>query len=254
MAAALPPVQGDLRGQKVVVIGGSAGIGHASAARAYAAGADLALAARGAERLEKAAKDLMAAGGRPVAYEVVDMRDRAMVASYLGRQAPFDHLLLPGAGVYRTTYADLDEEKARLSVDAKFWGQFWSAYDARAHMPRGGSIIFYSGVANRRPVPGYVIGAVIDGALDGCTRALAYEFAAEKIRVNTISPGVVNSSFVDRITPEVKKELFDGYARKVPVGRVGESDDCAQAAMYLMTTAFVTGQVLRVDGGAESVP
>jgi NAD(P)-dependent dehydrogenase (short-subunit alcohol dehydrogenase family) len=254
MANQLPPIQGDLKGQKVVVIGGSAGIGQASAARAYAAGAELAISARGAERLEKAAKDLMAAGGRPVAHEIIDMRDRAMVAAYLKRHAPFDHLLLPGAGVYRTTYDDLDEEKARLSIDAKFWGQFWSAYDARHLMPRGGSITFYSGVANRRPVPGYVIGAVIDGALDGCTRALAHELAPLKIRVNTISPGVVASSFVERISPEVKKSLFDAYAAKVPVKRVGESDDCAQAAMYLMTTAFVTGQVLRVDGGAESVP
>ncbi|MFO0997713.1 MAG: SDR family oxidoreductase [Alphaproteobacteria bacterium] len=243
-----------LNGKKVVVIGGSAGIGFASAAHAIRAGAAVAISARGEERLARAARSLGEIAGAPVAHEVLDMRDRRAVAGYLARQAPIDHLLLPGATVYRTTYDDMEEDKARASIDAKFWSPFWAAYDARAHMTRGSSIVFYSGLANRRPVPGYVVGAVIDGAIDAATRSLAHELAPAGIRVNCISPGIIETAYVERIPPEVKEELFGAYARKAPVGRVGQADDCAQAAMYLMTCGFATGQVLRVDGGIESAP
>lgn len=244
---------GELAGKKVIVIGGSAGIGLATACHALKAGAAVAISARGEERLSRAAESLKREGGQ-VAHEALDMRDRAAVAAYLKRQAPFDHLILSGATVYRTTYADMEEDKAKGSLDAKFWGPFWAAYDARAHIRRGGSIVFYSGLANRRPVPGYVIGAVIDGALDAVTRSLANELAPRGIRVNCISPGIIETAYVERIPPEVKEELFGTYARKVPVGRVGQADDCALAAMYLMTNGFVTGEVIAVDGGVESAP
>lgn len=246
-------MMGALTGKKVLVIGGSAGIGLATAAHALRAGAEVAISARGAERLERAAQTLVEEGGH-VAHETVDMRDRAAVAAYLARQAPFDHLVLPGATVYRTTFSDMEEQKAKDSVHAKFWGPFWAAYDARDHIRRGGSIVFYSGVANRRPVPGYVIGAVIDGAIDAATRSLAHELAPRGIRVNCVSPGVIETAYVERIPPEVKEELFGAYARKVPVGRVGQADDCALAGMYLMTNGYVTGEVIAVDGGAESAP
>lgn len=244
---------GVLAGKKVIVIGASAGIGMATAAHALRAGAEVALSARGAERLQRAAETLAKEGGR-IAHETLDMRDRMAVAGYLARQAPFDHLILSGATVYRTTFSDMEEDKAKGSVHAKFWGPFWAAYDARDHIRRGGSVVFYSGVANRRPVPGYVIGAVIDGAIDAATRSLAHEFAPRGIRVNCISPGIIETAYVERIPPEVKEELFGIYARKVPVGRVGQADDCALAAMYLMTNGYVTGEVIAVDGGVESAP
>lgn len=244
----------DLSGRKVVVIGGSAGIGYASAEMALDAGAEVAIAARGEERLKGAAERLSAKSGRDVPWRVIDMRERTNVATYLASVAPFDHLLLPGANVYRTSFADLDEEKARASFDAKMWAPFFAAYDARPHLRKGGSITFYSGLANRRPVPGYVVGAIIDGGLDAATRSLAYELAPEELRVNCISPGIIETAYVERISPEVKDELFGAYAAKVPVGRVGQAEDCAKAAMYLMTTGFVTGAVLRVDGGIESAP
>ena len=244
---------GALAGKKVVVIGASAGIGMATAAHALRAGAEVALSARGAERLQRAAEALTKEGG-PIAHETLDMRDRAAVAAYLARQAPFDHLILPGATVYRTTFSDMEEDKAKGSVHAKFWGPFWAAYDARGHIRRGGSIVFYSGLANRRPMPGYVIGAVIDGAIDAATRSLAHEMAPRGIRVNCISPGVIETAYVERIPPEVKEQIFGAYAAKVPVQRVGQADDCALAGMYLMTNGYVTGEVIAVDGGVESAP
>lgn len=244
---------GALSGKKVIVIGASAGIGMATAAHALRAGAEVAISARGIERLEQAAATIAKEGGS-LSHETLDMRDRAAVASYLKRQAPFDHLVLPGATVYRTPFADMEEDKAKGSVHAKFWGPFWAAYDARDHIRRDGSIVLYSGLANRRPVPGYVIGAVIDGAIDAATRSLANELAPRGIRVNCVSPGIIETAYVERIPPEVKEQLFTSYANKVPVKRVGQADDCALAGMYLMTNGYVTGEVIAVDGGSESAP
>ncbi|MHB1217540.1 MAG: SDR family NAD(P)-dependent oxidoreductase [Alphaproteobacteria bacterium] len=130
---------GALSGKKVIVIGGSAGIGMATAAHALRAGAEVALSARGAERLQRAAEALAKEGGC-IAHETLDMRDRPAVAGYLARQAPFDHLILPGATVYRTTFSAMEEDKAKGSVHAKFWGPFWAAYDARDHTSGGTAV------------------------------------------------------------------------------------------------------------------
>lgn len=143
-------------GRKAVIIGGSAGMGLATAEMAVDAGAEVAIAARGRERLVTAAERLGERGGRAVEWHVLAVEDRAAVAAFLADCAPFDHLVLPGSTVRPVLYDDLTEEAAHAAFNSKFWGPFWAAYDGRAHMRRGGSVIFYSGVAAKRPVQGYV--------------------------------------------------------------------------------------------------
>jgi NAD(P)-dependent dehydrogenase (short-subunit alcohol dehydrogenase family) len=244
----------ELAGQKAVIIGGSRGIGYATAEMALRAGIEVAIAARGYDDLSAAVSNLEKIAGKPIVHGVVDMRDRAQTANFLARVAPFDHLVLPGATVYHAPFNEFDIEKAKTSFDGKFWGMFTAAYDGRRYMRKNGTVILYSGVANRRPVAGFLLGAMIDGALDAATRAMAWELRPEGLRVNCISPGVIETSWAKRITPEQHKELFGGYAAKVPVNRYGQSEDCAKAALYLMSNTFVTGQVLAVDGGIEAAP
>jgi NAD(P)-dependent dehydrogenase (short-subunit alcohol dehydrogenase family) len=244
----------ELAGQKAVIIGGSRGIGYATAELALRAGAEVVIAARSKPDLDEAAARLEKIAGKKIAHGVVDMRDRVQTADFLARVAPFDHLVLPGATVYHAPFNAFDLDKARASFEGKVWGMFTAAYDGRRHMRKNGTIIFYSGVANRRPVPGFLLGAMIDGALDAATRAMAWELRPEGLRVNCISPGIIETSWAKRITPEQHKELFGGYAAKVPVNRYGQSEDCAKAALYLMGNTFVTGQVLAVDGGIEAAP
>ena len=82
-------------------------------------------------------------------------------------------MALPGSTVPPVGYGELTEEIARISFDSKFWGPFWAVFDGRGHMRRGGSIVLFSGVAAQRPVPGYVVGGCINGALEAATRSLA---------------------------------------------------------------------------------
>ena len=238
-----------LDGQKVVIIGGSYGMGLATAHMALEAGAEVAIAARGAPKLEEAAAQLETRGGRPVPWTALRIEDRPAVRAFLEAQAPFDHLVLPGSTVKPVLYDDLNEEEAHAAFDSKFWGPFWAAYDARPHLRRGGSIVFFTGVAAVRPVKGYIMGGAINGALNAATRSLALEFAPLGVRVNTVAPGLTDTPLVDLLHAHDKEERFRAFEQRLPVGRVGHADDCAMGAMYLMCNGYVTAEVLWIDGG-----
>lgn len=240
-----------LEGQKVVIIGGSYGMGLATAEMAVDAGAEVAIAARGAAKLEEAAHRLHARGGRDVPWQALRVEDRRAVATFFADHAPFDHLVLPGSTVKPLLYDDLTDANAREAFESKFWGPFWAAFDARPHLRRGGSIVFFTGVAAKRPVKGYVMGACINGALNAATRSLALEFARLGVRVNTIAPGLCDTPLNDILHAHDKEERYRTMAARLPVGRVGHAEDCALGAMYLMANGYVTAEVLGIDGGQQ---
>ncbi|MDX1432418.1 MAG: SDR family oxidoreductase [Gammaproteobacteria bacterium] len=244
-----------LDGARVLVIGGSRGIGHATAALALEHGAEVIIASRDAGRVAQARRALETAAGRAIESATVDVADRTGVAALVEASAPLDHLCLPGSQVYRNRFDELDEQAARAFFDSKFWGPFLAVYDARTRLRRGGSVVLFSGAASRRPLPGYVVGAAIDGALDALTRSLAHELAANGVRVNCISPGVVETDVTRHQRTEAEFVAWrDHHAARLPVGRIGRPEECAHAALYLMTNGFVTGEVLHVDGGLETIP
>jgi NAD(P)-dependent dehydrogenase (short-subunit alcohol dehydrogenase family) len=240
-----------LDGQKVVIIGGSYGMGYATAEMALAAGATVAIAARGADKLEQAVQALEAGSGRAVPWRALRVEDREAVAAFLAECAPFDHLVLPGSTVQPILYDDLSDESAREAFESKFWGPFWAAFDARPHLRRGGSVVFFTGVAAKRPVKGYIMGGAINGALNAATRSLALEFAKLGCRVNTIAPGLCDTPLNDILHAHDKEERYAAFAKRLPVGRIGHAEDCALGAMYLMANGYVTAQVLGIDGGQQ---
>lgn len=242
-----------LQSRRVLIVGGTRGIGYATAASALAHGAEVVVASRNPQHLVAAARGL---GDPPTVSTVqVDVTDRAAVTAALERYAPLDHLCLPGSQPYRTQFENLDEAAARAFFDQKFWGPFLAAYDARTRLRRGGSIVLYSGAANRRPLPGYVVGAAIDGAMDAATRSLAHELARYGLRVNCISPGIIETDVTRwNRTQEEFEAWRDHHAHRLPAGRIGRPEECAKAAIYLMTNEFVSGEILHVDGGLETIP
>ncbi len=245
---------GALDGKKVVVIGGSYGIGYASAEMAIEAGADIVIAARGAEKLKAAAASLEQHGGRAVAWSAFCIEDRPKVAEFLAECAPFDHLVMPGSTVKPVLYDELTDTDAREAFESKFWGPFWAAFDGRGHMNKGGSVVFFTGVAAKRPVKGYVMGGAINGALNAATRSLALEFAPYGIRVNAVAPGMTDTPLQDILHGHDKQERYDHFSARLPVGRIGTARECALGVIYLLTNGFATGQVLGIDGGHECMP
>jgi NAD(P)-dependent dehydrogenase (short-subunit alcohol dehydrogenase family) len=186
-----------------------------------------------------------------VPWRALHVEDRKAVAGFLAACAPFDHLVLPGSTVKPILYDDLTDKNAREAFESKFWGPFWAAFDARPHLRRGGSIVFFTGVAARRPVKGYIMGGAINGALNAATRSLALEFAELGVRVNTIAPGLCDTPLNDILHGHDKEERYERMAARLPVGRIGHAVDCAQGAIYLMCNGYVTAQVLGIDGGQE---
>jgi NAD(P)-dependent dehydrogenase (short-subunit alcohol dehydrogenase family) len=246
---------GELEGKKVVIVGGTRGIGFATAQMALAAGAEVVIASRDPAKVAAATATLHKVSPGKITGDPVDVTDRAGIRRFLERHAPFDHLCLPGSQAYRMRFEETDEAEARAFFDQKFWGPFFAVFEARTFLRVGGSAVLYSGAASRRPLSGYVVGAAIDGAIDALTRSLALELARYRLRVNAISPGIIETD-VTRLnrTQEEFEAWRDHHAARLPVGRIGRPEECAGAALYLMTNGFVTGQVLNVDGGLESIP
>ena len=234
-----------LEGQKVVVFGGGSGVGLAAARLLASHGAEVVISGRDAGKLAKAAKE----SPGNVTARAVDGRDVAGVKAFFAEVGPFDHLVISAGQTNRggSFLDDLDDAKFRETFDGKFWVQISAARAGARRIRRGGSITFFSGGANRRAIKGMVNIAAVNGALDAVVPTLAIELAPT--RVNAISPGTLRTTYWTGVSEEQLEQIFGRMAKALPAGRVGTADDIANAVLFLVTTSFVTGTMLAVDGG-----
>lgn len=140
---------------------------------------------------------------------------------------------------------DLSLEKARSAMESKFWGAYRVARSVR--LSERGSLTFISGFLSERPSASSVLQGAINAALEALARGLALELSPA--RVNTISPGLIDTPLWSGMDPEKKKAMFDRAAQNLPARTIGKPADIANAALFLMTTPFATGSTVRVDGG-----
>lgn len=236
----------DLTGESVVVIGGSSGIGLATAAQALKAGATVTIAARDSDRLESARRDLAGPDG-DVQAAVVDITDEESVARLFESVGDLHHLVvLPGAaGAGRIV--DTETSRLRTVVDVRLWGALHACKHAAPTMHPGGSITLCSGAAAHRPQPNRSIGAAATAAVEAFGRALALELAP--VRVNVICPGPTETPLLDRSYGDERDARVAELAEVLPVGHIAAPGDIADAVMFLMGNASVTGTTLVVDGG-----
>jgi len=228
--------------QKVVVIGGSSGMGLAIANAAVKAGANVKIASRSEDKLKEAAEKI----GSGVNWYTVDFTDEASVKSLFASVRLIDHLVIPGSAVMTGPLKDLPMADAKSSMDSKFFGPYLAVKEA-AVSPRG-SVILFSGILSRRPDKGSPILAAINSAVETLGKALAVELAP--VRVNIISPGMTRDTGAYLGMPDpARAEMFSGVAKSLPVGRVGTPSDIASVAVELMSNSFITGAVIDVDGG-----
>lgn len=147
--------------------------------------------------------------------------------------------------------AATDLTKARQAFELRYWAALAAVKYASKNIRKGGSIVLTTGVAGQRPLKGWVVAASVCGTIEALTRALALELAP--IRVNAVSPGVVRTNLWQSMTVEEREHLYESVGNRLPVGRVGEPHDIAQAYLFLMQEGFSTGQTIIVDGGTVLV-
>jgi NAD(P)-dependent dehydrogenase (short-subunit alcohol dehydrogenase family) len=235
-----------LQGQRIVVLGGTSGIGLATTQAAADAGAVVIVASKRPERVERA----LAALPKTAQGHALDLASEEQIRGFLQKIGAFDHLVYTAGETLKLgELSATGLDAARQFFDVRFWGAL--AAVKYAHIRPGGSIVLSSGMAGYRPRKGWTIAASICGAMDAFTRALAVELAP--IRVNCVCPGLVRTELWDDMTEQARTQMYERAGGVLPVGRVGEPQDLAQAYLYAMREGFCTGQVIVVDGGASLV-
>jgi len=235
-----------LRGQTVVVIGGSAGIGLETARRARAEGADVILTARNPERLEQAAKDVGA-----VSTSAFDALDFERLQRFFGElPTPVDHLLLTGPGPYYAPLAEFDFDHARRDIEAHLFLPIAIARNSPGKVRPGGTLLFIGGTGGRRPTAGALITS-LTAAGPALTKALALELAP--IRVNMLAAGFVDTPLSASYLGDQLDARREQLRETLPIRRVIEPEDVASLALHLMTNTALTGATYDIDGGQQLV-
>jgi NAD(P)-dependent dehydrogenase (short-subunit alcohol dehydrogenase family) len=229
-----------LAGKKVVVVGGSSGIGLSTAELARRNGADVIIASRSAAKLDPIAERLNA-----IAIPT-DVTSDDSVASLFKATGPVDHVVVTAAQLRSGPFKTVPMDDVRSTLESKVWGA-WRVARAAQFRP-GGSLTLVSGFLSVRPRPNSAIVAVVNGALESLARALALELAP--VRVNCVSPGIIDTPIRAAMPEEARKDMLAKTAASLPVGRVGLGDDIAQQIVAFMRNGFATGSIVYLDGGA----
>jgi NAD(P)-dependent dehydrogenase (short-subunit alcohol dehydrogenase family) len=233
-----------LHNERVVILGGSSGIGLAVAEQAAAQGAKLVIASSNAERVQKAIESL---DGNAQGH-TLDLSDEQAVETLFAKLGAFDHLVFTaGDSLHLHDLATTDLKQARRAFELRYWAALAAVKYGSKNIRKGGSVVLTTGVAGQRPQKGWVVAASVCGTIDALTRALAVELAP--IRVNAVSPGVVRTNLWQSMSAAEREQMYESVGKSLPVGRVGEPHDIAQAYVFLMQEGFGTGQILVVDGG-----
>ena len=229
----------------VLILGGTSGIGEATA-RAFAERGDaVVVAGRDRQRLQEALARL----DDGVRGEALDAGDAHAVGTLAQSLAPVDILVLALSGAAGAgPFGELALDDLRAGFEGKFWPQVTALQQALPALADDAAIVLVTAGSARAALPGTAGLAAINGALEAMVGPLAAELAPR--RVNAVSPGVIDTPWWDAQAPGVREAVFETFAR-VPVGRIGQPDDVAAAIVAMATNPYVTGSVLDCAGGAQ---
>ncbi len=231
-------------GQNIVIIGGSSGIGFATAAQAKEAGANLFLMSRNSQRLREAAA---AIGG---AAQIVADISTPQPAMFAGIDR-IDHLLITAGTVRLQPLKESSEMDLTEVMSERLIGPLLAVKAALPLLHEGSSITLTSAPLASRPLGTGAIMAAAVAAVESTVRALAIELSP--IRVNAVAPGMVDTPLLDGLMGDAKRQVLEQTASTLPTRNIGRPEDIAQAILFLMANRFVTGEVLHIDGGSRLV-
>jgi 3-oxoacyl-[acyl-carrier protein] reductase len=243
---------GLLEGRVSLVTGASRGIGRAIAAALAAEGAHVVLGGRDAARLAEATEAIRAAGGsaEPLALDVADRASvEGAVSSVLASRGRLDHLV-NNAGITRDNLLlRMKDEEWQQVLATNLTGVFLCTQAALKPMlkQRSGRIVSISSVVGLAGNSGQANYAASKAGIVGFTRSVAREVASRGITANAVAPGFVETDMTAAMTDRAREAVLGA----IPMGRVGRAEDVAAAVVFLVSdaAAYVTGQVLAVDGG-----
>ncbi|WP_434710187.1 SDR family oxidoreductase [Rhizobium sp. YTUHZ045] len=240
-----------LKGQTIIIFGGSSGIGFGVAAATLERGANVVIAGRSPEKLQAAEERL----GRPRGLRsfAADLERESDLSRLFEEFGEFDHLVTtagtppPGAPI-----GAVDIDVIGRFVANKLIGTVALAKHAAPYLKPGGSMTITSGInKDRPPVPGGAIVAAVAGSFGHLAHALALELAPS--RVNVVSPGWVDTPMWDILVGNDKSAYMREMAARLPAGRIATPADVAGAYIYLMESDFMTGETIHVDGGQRLI-
>jgi NAD(P)-dependent dehydrogenase (short-subunit alcohol dehydrogenase family) len=250
-AASAPPTAVE----RVVIIGGSSGIGLGLARVLVQAGTEVTVVSRSNERLAAASRTLAAIDrtGTLVRGAQADIAREDEIERLFRDGGPINHVVTTAADGTGASgpIAAISAESAEGFLGTKVLGPWLVAKHCAKQLIPGGSITFTSGIAAYRPTVSGTVVAAANGALESLAYALALELAP--IRVNVVSPGWVDTPVWDTLAGVDRASAFASMAKRLPVGRIGTPDDIAQVFLTAMHNGFMTGTVLHVDGGHRLV-
>jgi NAD(P)-dependent dehydrogenase (short-subunit alcohol dehydrogenase family) len=234
-----------LANKRVVILGGTSGIGLQVGKLASAEGAHVLLASSSQSKVDGAKDAVPGAEGR-----TIDLRSDSNIKTFFAEIGAFDHLVYTaGEPLLNEPLETLSLERAQAFFGIRFWGSFLSVKYAAPNIRPGGSVVLSSGMASRRSRKGLTAVSAVCGAAESLTRALAVELAP--LRVNIVCPGLVRTELWDGISEAARQAMYRRAEQSLLVGRPGEAPEVAEAYLYLMKNGFSTGEVIVTDGGAS---
>jgi NAD(P)-dependent dehydrogenase (short-subunit alcohol dehydrogenase family) len=239
---------GELSEKRIVVLGGSSGIGLAVAQQVVARGARAIIASSNTDRVKQAVATL---DGKAEGH-TLDLSNERDIQNFFQRIGDFDHLVFTaGDTLQLNELVATDLTKARRAFELRYWAALAAVKYASPLIRKDGSIVLTTGVAGRRPHKGWTVAASVCGTIEALTRALAVELAP--IRVNAVCPGVVRTNLWQSMNADARERLYESVGKSLLVGRVGEACEIARAYLFLMQEGYSTGQTVVLDGGAVLV-
>jgi NAD(P)-dependent dehydrogenase (short-subunit alcohol dehydrogenase family) len=236
----------ELLGKKIAVIGASQGIGFETSKLLIKKGATVYMASKTKEKVDNAAKSI----GQGAIAKVLDFTDELAVKGFFDEIGEIDHVVCTGSGnSVWGKFSEIETSMLQNAFNSKFFGYYFSAKHALPVLSKKGSIVFVIAGSARKAIPGTAGLAAVNGAILAMGRTMAAEL--EPVRVNLVSPGVIDTPYYGWMIEEQKQVLFKQMGERLPIGRVGKPEEIAHAIVMLLENDFTTGAVLDIDGGGS---
>lgn len=229
------------QGKEIIIAGGSSGIGLATAKEFKKQGAEVTVTGRNMEKLKYAEKE----GFHAVS---LDSTNREALDTFFNSHSLIDHAVISLSGSKGGgNFSELSLPVLREGFAEKFWANLNTLQSVLPHLKRGGSITIVTAISAVAKLPGASGLASINGALEIMIPIIAKEIP--HIRINAVSPGVIDTSWWDFLPEETKQATFKQYEKQIPAGRVGRPKEIANAILFLAGNEYMTGKVIGCDGG-----